>query len=453
MVLYYSAHMEDYRSYFKGKRITLLGLGLLGRGVNDAKFLARSGAHLLVTDLKIREELNDALVELAPYKSISYVLGEHRLEDFRDCDMVLRTARVPLDSPFLAEARKNKIPIEMDASLFVKRARGVRVIGVTGTRGKSTTTHLIYHILKKAKRRVHLGGNIRGLATLPLLAKVRPRDTIVLELDSWQLQGFGDAKISPHIAVFTNFFDDHLDYYRGSRVAYFKDKANIFRFQNESDLLIAGNVVGEKIVKKFPKLAQKVSLVNGSSIPRAWQLVVPGEHYRENVACAVAVARALKIPPRVIANVVATFRGVPGRLEYLKKVKGVAVYNDTCATTPDATLAAIRALGKNNNIVLIMGGSDKKLNMQKLIRELSTYCRAVVLLAGSGTERIAGAVCKTKDREVRKAECLSEAVAAGFSLAQKGDVLLFSPAFASFGMFKNEYDRGDQFTALIKKQH
>src|ERR1035437_2446809 len=185
--------MIDCKKYFKGKKITIMGLGLLGRGIGYTKFLAECEAVLTVTDLKTEKELAISVKTLKKYKNITFVLGEHRLEDFRDQDMIMKAAGVPLDSIYIKEAKKNKIPVEMDVSLFAKCARDVTIVGITGTRGKSMTTMLTYEILKgnaKAlKRKVYLGGNVRGVATLPLLKKVKSGDIVVCELDSWQLQG------------------------------------------------------------------------------------------------------------------------------------------------------------------------------------------------------------------------------------------------------------------------
>ncbi len=431
----------------------MLGLGLLGRGLNDAKFLADCGAQLLITDMKSKEELDLSLRELKSYKNIRYVFGEHRLSDFQNCDMVLKAARVPLDSVFVAEAKKHAIPIEMDASLFARLAEGVTIVGITGTRGKTTTTYLIYNILKAAGKRVFLGGNIRGMATLPIIKKVKKGDIVVLELDSWQLQGFGDAKMSPHIAVFTNFLDDHLDYYHGNRNRYFADKANVFRYQKKKDVFIANMQVRPRVEKKFHEHAERCVFVSDANVSKTWKFRVPGMHFRSNVALAVAAAKKLGIPISIIKSAVEQFAGVPGRLEQVKNVRGVAVYNDTCATTPDATQAALTALSKNKNIVLIFGGHDKKLAMRKLISELSLHCKAVVLLAGSGTERIRKEVYKRGHVDATEVATLLDAVRIAFSKAVKGDIVLFSPAFASFGMFKNEYDRGDQFIALVKTIH
>ena len=223
-----------------------MGLGLLGRGVGDTLFLAECGADLIVTDLKTKEQLASSLKILSKYKNITYRLGEHNLEDFRDRDMILKAAGVPLDSIYIAEARNNKIPVEMSASLFDKLA-GIKIIGVTGTRGKSTVTHLIAQILKQDNKKILLGGNVRGVSTLQLLKKVKKDSIALFELDSWQLQGFGDAKISPNISIFTTFLDDHLNYYKGNRELYFNDKANIFKYQKKGDIFVAG----EGVVKQL----------------------------------------------------------------------------------------------------------------------------------------------------------------------------------------------------------
>jgi len=290
------------------------------------------------------------------------------------------------------------------------------------------------------------------MATLPLIKKVKKGDIVVLELDSWQLQGFGDAKLSPHIAIFTNFLDDHLDYYNGDRNAYLKDKANIFKYQKKEDILIVGSQAIPRIERKYKDDAGRAIVVDVRNVPKTWKLRVPGEHFRSNAALAIMATKKLGVSAAVSRRVVENFAGIPGRLERLRDVCGIAVYNDTCATTPDATIAALSALGKKKSIVLIVGGHDKKLDMKKLIAELPKYCKAVVLLAGSGTDRIRAAVHKHKKLFVSDAAMLQDAVSIAFEKATKGDVVLFSPAFASFGMFKNEYDRGDQFIAVLKSK-
>ena len=507
---------------------------MLGRGVGDAEFLAEHGAELIITDLKNEVELAPSLKRLNKFSNITYHLEGHHLEDFRNRpkssgddrgpDFILKSAGVPLDSPFIAKARKNKIPIEMDASLFAKLApKGVTIIGVTGTRGKSTTTALIFEILSlyvkgqrsivKGFQSVFMAGNVRGVATLPLLKEVKKGDFVVLELDSWQLQGFGEAKISPRVAVFTNFLDDHLNYYKGDQERYFNDKANIFRFQKKGlnrhafgsaigrdDILVVGKQALKLVLGSHPLGQDDLIIARATDVPKNWKIKLLGEHNRANIACALAVARALGVPDNISHRVVEKFKGVPGRLELIRTIRWVKIYNDNNATTPDATLAALRALslnssfskgggesssrriledksltasgplplekGESTDIVLIMGGTDKGLDMSKLMEEIPKYCKAVVFLKESGTEKLISNFSffnsslrkgvseseRTGDVLFFKKATLKECVEQAMEIGQKGDIVLFSPAFASFGKwFKNEYDRGEQFVEIVKK--
>ncbi len=442
--------MQPYKDYFKGKKVTVVGLGLLGKRLGDIQFLSKLGAFVTVTDMKSAKELQPSVNALKGYKNITYVLGEHRLEDFENKDMILKGQGVSLDSPYIAHARKNGIPIEMDESLFAKLAPGVRMIGITGTRGKTYTTELIYHILKFAKKRVHLGGNIKGTAALPLLTKVKAGDLAVFELSSWQLQGFGEEKISPEIAVFTSFMPDHMNYYKNDVNAYFEDKAQIFKYQKKGDVLIV-----RPAMKSLVKGKYKGSLVvaDSASIPKTWQIKTPGEHTRENAACAVAVARYLKIPEATIRKAVESFKGVPGRLEFIRKYKGISIYNDTCATTPEATvagLAALAPLAPNHKLILLAGGTDKALDATPLAKAIPEFVSTSVLLAGSGTSKLMS-LLKKENCEYSKEANLKKLIQKGVQSAKKGDIVLFSPGFSSFELFKNEYDRGEQFVKIVKE--
>ncbi len=431
--------MKNWKNYFRGKKITLMGLGLLGRGVSDAAFLAEYGAKLIVTDLKTKEELAPSLRKLKKFKNIAYHLDGHRLEDFRNRDLIIKAAGVGLDSPFIAEARRHKIPIEMSTALFA-RFSPATLIGITGTRGKSTTTHLLHHLLTSAGKKVFLGGNIKGTATLPLLKKVKPGDSAILELDSWQLQGFGEAKISPHIAIFTNFLPDHLNYYQGNRARYFADKANIFRFQNRNDFVICDAAVSKRIKTKGKKIIAKPLLPSFS-------FNLKGTHNRKNAGLAVQTARLLGIPLEDIQRSLPTFSGVPGRLEFVRTVRGIEIYNDTTATTPDATIAGLKALGNKKNIILIMGGNHKNLDMRSLLKLIPRYTKKVILLPGTGTALLPESF---KQKSILVGS-LKDAVDAAMKNARRGDIILFSPAFTSFGLFKNEFDRGEQFNKIVRR--
>lgn len=444
--------MTNYEDYFKNKKITVMGLGLLGRGIAYTKFLAECGAQLTVTDLKSRDMLAPAIKLLSKYNNIKFVLGEHRFSDFQGKDMIIKAAGVPLDSIYIKEAKKNNILVEMDASLFAKIASEVTIIGITGTRGKTMTTMLIYEILKAnekyLKHNVYIGGNVRGGATLPLLAQVKEGDVVVLELDSWQMQGFGEAKISPQISVFTTFMPDHMNYYKDDMDKYFDDKANIFKYQKKGDSLI----ILPKMKKLISKDIKSKLIVANSKAVVGFKFVVPGSHQRDNLACSVEVAKLFKIPETNIKKVIKDFKGVEGRLQFVKEINHVKIYNDNNATTPEATIAGIKAIGadtKRTRIILVAGGSDKGLDTSLLEKTINKYCKKVILLPGTGTEKL---VSKNKIKvDLEVVGSLKDAVAHVVKDAKKGDILLFSPAFASFGMFINEYDRNDQFMKIISK--
>src|SRR3989344_2198916 len=434
----------DASGHFRGKRITVMGLGLLGRGVGDAKYLAECGADLIITDLKTHEQLAESVTQLNSFPNIRFVLGEHRLEDFNNRDLILKAAGVPLHSIYIAEAKKNNIPVRMSADLFAEIS-GIQTVGVTGTRGKSTVAHMIYEILKSSGKPVLLGGNVRGVSNLALLKDATQEHTAVLELDSWQLQGWGESKMSPHIAVFTTLFADHLNYYHNDLNVYLTDKANIFLYQKAEDTLTLGKQCEPTVIEKYgDKIEAKTLVVDETKLPDTWTLRIPGMHNRYNAALALAAARAMQIPDETSRRTLETFAGVPGRLELIAEKNGVKIYNDTTSTTPEATLAALAAVGTGNTIV-IAGGTDKSLELNALVAELKE-AKYAILLAGSGTERI-----RSELPDAPVYDTLALAVADAFAHAKAGDTILFSPAFTSFGMFKNEFDRGDQFNALIEK--
>lgn len=437
---------ELYLPYFKNKKVTVLGLGLLGRGLGDTAFLAQAGADIIVTDKKTEAELKVSLEALTQYEGLAFVLGEHRLEDFEKRDFILKAAGVPFESEYVVHAKVNNIPVYMSAalvcSIVMKHCPHVTIIGVTGTRGKTTTTELIAHVMRAAKVRVHLGGNIRGVANLPLLDEIEDGDFLVLELDSWQLQGFGDLKISPHIAVFTSFMDDHMNYYKNDKEVYFSDKANIYRYQKDYDVLIASEQAEIEIRKRDND--QSMIVAAGSHI----ETTLIGEHNQVAAKMAYEVASQCGLDDETIREAIKTFKAVHGRLEDLGVFQGVRVFNDNNATTGDATVAAIESVVStySKKPILIIGGSDKGLPLLALERSIKENTKDVVYLTGTGTERLS----TQKEYEYEK---VSDCVEKAFELAQEGDIILFSPAFASFSQyFKNEYERNDEFVRAVMEK-
>jgi len=231
-----------------------MGLGIIGKGLKDALFFYNQGAEVTVTDLKDESELIDSVNDLRKYPDIKLHLGKHIESDFKENDIIVRNPAIPKGSKFLQIARENNKEIIMEDSLFTKLTTA-KVIGITGTRGKTTSSTLIYEILKYAGLDVHLSGNVRGTASLPLLDKLKEDSYVVLELSSWQLQGFEDEKISPQYSAITNIYEDHLDRYRGMS-EYVNDKKNIYKFQQESDFLFLNKDIDQKYLAEFKDEAQ-----------------------------------------------------------------------------------------------------------------------------------------------------------------------------------------------------
>ena len=438
---------NDQSGYFRNKKILIMGLGLLGRGIGLVRFLHQAGAKLTVTDLKPEAELIPALEQLRGLSGIEYVLGGHRYSDFYHQDMIIRAPNVPLDSFYLYQAKQNKIPVEMDASLFCRLApSGVSIIGVTGTRGKSTVTQMLYDILKQAGRRVFLGGNVRGLATLPLLGVIRAGDLVLLELDSWQLQGFGESRLSPDLAVFTNFFPDHLDYYKGDMERYFADKVNIFKFQSPESRLLVGRQVAGKIRRANPP--GRVLEVTGQDLPAEWVVGLPGEHNRYNAALAYLGAKELGVEDQIVRKTLEDHSGLPGRMEYLGKRSGVFYYNDNNATSPEAVIAAVRALEAfKGRIIVIGGGADKGLDYTEYGQIVPQYAKALVLFTGGASVKIQAKL--PSSCRVETVSSMPQALGQAQDRAEPGDVIILSPGASSFGVFVNEYDRNDQYLELV----
>jgi UDP-N-acetylmuramoylalanine--D-glutamate ligase len=432
----------------KGKKITIMGLGLQGQGLWAAKVAAQHGAKVTVTDLRPAKELAPSLKKLEGLP-IRYVLGKHRKEDFVNNDLIIRNPAVPEDSKFLKIARAEKIRIEMEIGLFFLLAPVLRknLVGITGTRGKTTTTLLIGEIFKKAGIDSVVGGNIPEKPALALLSKIKPKTTIVLELSSWQLEGLAHHKISPHIAVVTNIYRDHMNRYQ-TMADYVAAKKLISTFQRPADYLVL-NYENEK-TKQLAQTAQgKVRYFSSSRLPPSLIAAVKlkGKHNLENVAAASAVARILKIGPKTIKKALQDFKGLPSRLEFVRKVDNISYYNDTCSTIPEATMAALGAFDRP--VVLIAGGADKRLKFARLGQKIkNSTVKSVVLLRGDATNKLE----KVLDKKIiaGRFDDLRKATFKAKEIARPGDIVLLSPACTSFSMFKNEFDRGDQFRKIVK---
>ncbi|GHO89199.1 UDP-N-acetylmuramoylalanine--D-glutamate ligase [Dictyobacter formicarum] len=439
-----------------------MGLGLQGSGMASARYAAQQGAIVRVTDMKSPEVLAPSVQALAGLP-IEFILGEHRDEDFRWAEIVIRNPGVPWTSPYIRLAQEHGARIEMEIALFLLACPG-RVIGITGTRGKTTTASLIYEILRASGAPTLIGGNVAGVETLSLLPQITPETLVVLELSSWQLEGLAPHKISPAVAVMTNIYPDHLNTYTGME-DYAEAKANIFRHQKPDDLAIFNydNPWTRRFGEEAPGQTWFTSLEKGGSFARHTAQVEPfrftetpmaGRHNLENILLATTAARLLGVSDDVIAEAVRRFHGVPYRLEEVRELNGVRYINDSASTSPVAGQVALEAF--DAPIVLVAGGNTKHLPLEQWPERIVQRCRDVILLAGSGTTELLPAIQQEVHNQGASDPVrgiftdYQQALAAAVQLARPGDVLLFSPGFTSFGMFLNEFDRGDKFVAYVR---
>jgi UDP-N-acetylmuramoylalanine--D-glutamate ligase len=434
----------------RGRRVLVMGLGLFGGGAGAARWLVEQGARVTVTDLKGENELRET-VEALRGLDIEWRLGGHREEAFRRAELTLVSPAVPLDSPWLRFAGA----LETEINLFFKLCRSRRMIGVTGSNGKTTTCALIHAALPGSR----LGGNFGG-SLLGELAAIGPDDPVVLELSSFQLERLGAIGRSPQIAVVTNLTPNHLDRHVDMR-EYAEAKRQLVAHQRPWDSKILN--ADDAAVSRFEGPGRTLTFSLRREAADAWfdgdAIRVRGErvdvrrrrlpglfNVANMAAAALAVWAAQKGRLTWHAEMALNgFAGIEHRLELVAEVRGVRFYNDSIATNPESTVAALGALG--GPLLLILGGSDKRLPFEGLGRAARE--RGVKFAALFG--QTAAALDAALDGVPREtAADLDGAVRACLARAHPGDAVVLSPACASFGMFRNFAERGARFKSIVR---
>lgn len=455
---------QSLRSRFKDKKILIVGLGLQGGGVGLAKFFVDLEAKVSVTDKKTEQQLLESVNRLKDH-DIRFTLGQHKEADFMNADIIFKGPSVSWRLPQLVSAKKKGVPVEMESSFFMSLCPAP-IIGITGTRGKTTIIMMIYELAKLSGKKVHLAGNIPQTSTINLLPSIKQNDLVIMELSSWQLAGFHRKKISPHIAVFTNFFPDHLNLY-SSLDEYLHDKKAIYLYQKPDDFLVINESlkkVGVRTESTFShedwkidesEIKSKVIFFNSRSFP-GQLLHLKGVHNLENAGAAFQVSQILGIDPLKSIALLKSFKSVPYRQQTVEEKNGVIFINDTTSTTPTATIKALEAFS-DKPIVLILGGNSKNLPFQNLINQL-IKSEKIVLLKGSFTDEILP-VLKEKypekitepfdDLEKAVQKAYEEAKHLRSNIKHPTAIILFSPGATSFAMFNNEFHRGDEFNKIV----
>jgi len=448
---------------FRGKAVTVMGLGLFGGGVGAARALAGHGARVTVTDLKSADALRPS-VEALQGLPVTLHLGGHEPADFTEADAVVVSPAVAKTSPYLEMARRAGAEITAEMTLFAG-ACPAPLVGVTGSAGKSTTTALLGTMLARGGP-TRVGGNI-GKSLLEDLGAIRPDETVVLELSSFQLEDLGPHGLSPHAAVVTNVAPNHLDRH-GSMAAYIDAKKNILRFQGPGDLAVlnaddpevrswADETPGRVLLYSLEEPVEAGAFLDvGEAVLRVAEaeervclseaLRLRGRHNLANALAAAVAARALGTPAEEILAAAAAFEPLPHRFQPVGTVAGVQYIDDSKATTPRSAVVAMEAL--EEPVVLIAGGYDKHLDPAPLVEAARRRARAVVLI-GATADALAEAIGPKGPPAVR-ADDLPSAVREAARLARPGDTVLLAPGYASWDMFENYEHRGNVFRAAVE---
>jgi len=450
----------------KGKRVLVVGLGLFGGGVGVSRFLLREGADVTVTDLRPADDLRESIDALAGLP-VTLKLGGHDEADFRSSDLIVANPAVPRQSKYLAVAETAGVPVTTEINLFFERCPA-RILGVTGSSGKTTTTLLTGEMLLRHDPRTRVGGNL-GRPLIEEADAIPPDAPVVLELSSFQIDRLRDLRRSPNVAVVTNLAPNHLDVH-GSLDAYVAAKQGIVSHQTQEDTavlnaddpevsrwdsLCAGDVLRFSLDREvergtFLKEGRIVGRVRDQSVPvcPVRDLLLPGRHNVANALAAAAAALAWGVRPDLVADALRSFKGAEHRLELVAEVDGVRYVNDSIATSPDRTVAALNAF--DAPVLLIAGGYDKGIPFDPLGPVIARKVRRLFLI-GATADRIAEVVQRHSPAPaIHPCASLPEAVEAAAALAARGDVVLLSPACASYDTFRNFEERGRLFKELVK---
>ncbi len=442
----------------KGKRVLVAGLERTG--LATARFCLARGARVTVSELRAEADVAAAARELRE-AGAALEFGPHRAETFLEQDLIVPSPGVPLEIEPIVRARARGITVWSEIELAARFLRG-RLIAITGSNGKTTTTLLTGHILKHAGRQVLVGGNV-GTPLISLVEDSTDDTVTVAEVSSFQLEAIAD-RFRPSIAALLNLTPDHLDRHP-SVAAYAAAKARIFENQRAEDaaVLNADDPETVRLAPERPRLVwfsrrapveQGACIEGGRIIFRSAghaagllhrsDVPLRGEHNLENVLATAAIAILAGVAPETIREAVRDFPGVEHRLEFVAEISGVAFYNDSKATNVDAALKAIEAF--DSNLLVILGGKDKGGDFTPLAAPLSARAR-LVLLIGAATEKIAAQLAGAVPME--RAGTLDRAVALAVDRARPGDTVLLAPACASFDQFRNYEHRGRVFKQLV----
>ena len=454
----------EFNNYLNGKKVAIIGLGVSNLPL--LKYMNNQNAKITIFDEKEKEDIPRKLLEkLDKYGAYAF-FGKNCLENLKNYDIIFRSPScLPTREALVLEEQRGAI-ITTEIEMLMKLAP-CQIIGVTGSDGKTTTTSLIYSILKRQGYNTYLGGNI-GKPLFTKLEEIKPEDKLVLELSSFQLMGM---TVSPNISVITNITPNHLNIHKDYN-EYIEAKKTIFKYQNENDYLVLNHDneitrnCGKEAISRVIYFSSREKLDNGFIVDNkiikrcndgirkhildTKDVLLRGNHNFENICTALAATENL-VDEEIAVEAVKEFRAVEHRLEFIREIDGVKWYNDSVSSSPTRTIAGLNSF--DEDIVLIAGGYDKNLDYTPLAKPILEKVKTLILI-GATSSKIFDAVKDEEEKErkdinIYMCENLQETVNLAKRYSKKGEVVLFSPASASFDMFKNFAERGNKFKDLV----
>ena len=464
---YRNKKLEDFEKKLKSQRVAVIGLGV--SNIPLIEYLHKKYADVTVFDDREEEKLDQIVMNKVKEYGFKFYLGKGNLENLKDFDLIFRSPScLPTKPELVAEKARGAI-VTTEIEQLMKMAP-CKIIGITGSDGKTTTTTLTYEILKNSGYTVHLGGNI-GIPLFTKLNEIKPEDIIVLELSSFQLMGM---EVSPEISAITNITPNHLNIHKDYQ-EYIDAKKNIFKNQNEEGILVlnADNELAssckDEANGKVIMFSSKQKIENGFIVDNGIikeceegirrhiidtkNLKLKGAHNFQNVCTALALTKGLVDTDNAVKTI-KEFSGVHHRLELVRTIDGVEWYNDSASTSPTRGISALNAFS-DKEIVLIAGGADKNLDYTPIGKPIVEKVQCLILIGQTAT-KIYDAVKKeleiqNKNLDIHMCETFKQSLDLAKRVAKPGQIVLFSPASTSFDMFKDMYDRGDQFKDMVMK--
>lgn len=452
---------------FKNKNVAVIGAGV--EGISTVKYLAKKGAQICLLDKKNEDDIDPRILEEVQKLKVSFKFGSNYLDSLQDFEIVFRSPGIRPDLVELIDAKEKGAQISSQIKYFFDHCLAT-IVGITGTKGKGTTSALTYEILREENKKAFLGGNI-GKPPLDFLDKVTEDSVVILELSSFQLM---DLEKSPHIAVVLGTTSEHMDWHKNTK-EYIGAKKNMLKYQTEDDFVIIGKdslsakEIGDSSTAKKYYISTNETVERGAYLEKDEIILITdsrtpiadvndvqllGRHNLQNILAAVVVAKLFEIQPDSISKTITTFKGLSHRLEFVKEVGGIKYFDDSASTNVETAIAAINSF--ENPKILILGGASKNSDFSLLGQEIARKEVKAVILIGAEANKIQKSIEKTGEflgEIVTGLKKMDEVVKKTQQLASSGDIVLLTPACASFDMFKNYQDRGDKFKQVVNSSN